>query len=122
MTGESELGVGGDHQPGPSIRRVGTADAGCGPAESLFEEPESVFQIERRRNACHSWFTCVAVVAVAECHSHSGFGVPVPGSRSTWSRITVPSMIGSGQSWSAQAPVWVSLGCNRSQERACAVP
>jgi hypothetical protein len=47
----------------------------------------------------------VAVVAVAGCHSHNGFGVPVPGSRSTCNRITVPSMIGSGPSWPAQAPV-----------------
>jgi len=53
---------------------------------------------KRRRNICQSRSIFPAVVAVAEYHSHNGFGVPVPGSRSTCSRITVPSMIGSG-SW-----------------------
>jgi hypothetical protein len=49
---------------------------------------------------------------VVEYHSHNGFGVPVPGRRSTCNRITVPSTIGNSSSCPAQAPTRVSLVCN----------
>jgi hypothetical protein len=48
-----------------------------------------------------------ASIPVPENHSHSGFGSPSPGSRSTCNRITVPSRIGRVPAWSAQTPRWV---------------
>ena len=50
ITGEvacqPELGVGGHDDPGPAVALVGCADAWPGPAQSLLEEPEGVFQVE----------------------------------------------------------------------------
>jgi hypothetical protein len=77
---------------------------------------------KRRRNICHNRSTPAAVAAVAENHSHNGFGVPSPGNRSTCSRITVPSMIGRSPAWPAQVPRRVSVGCSRSHDWARAVP
>lgn len=46
VAGQSKLGVGGDHQPGPSIRRLWGSEARCGPPHRLLEEPEGMFQVE----------------------------------------------------------------------------
>jgi hypothetical protein len=45
-SGESELGVGGGDEPGPSVGLFGCAEFWGGPAERAFLEPESVFDIE----------------------------------------------------------------------------
>ena len=76
---------------------------------------------KRRRHICHTWSTSTMVAAVADHHSHSGFGWPSPRRWSTCSRITVPSMMGRSPSWSAQAPRRVSRGCSRSNAWATAV-
>lgn len=44
--GKAELGVGGDHQPGPAVGRRRVAQAGPGPAEGLLEQTEGVLQVE----------------------------------------------------------------------------
>lgn len=44
--GESELGVGGDGEPGPSVGLVGGGEGGGGPAEGVLGEPEGVFDVE----------------------------------------------------------------------------
>ena len=77
---------------------------------------------KRRRNACHIRSTSAGGAQVSEHHSHTGLGARSPGRWSTWRRISVPSMTGSGPSWSSQAERWVSRGCSRSQARATAVP
>ena len=46
VAGQPELGVSADDEPGPAVALVGGADAGPGPPEGLFEEPEGVFQVE----------------------------------------------------------------------------
>src|SRR5512139_53809 len=46
VAGEAELGVGGDDQPGPAVGGGRVAQPGCGPAQSLFEQTEGVFQVE----------------------------------------------------------------------------
>lgn len=38
--------MGGKDQPGPSVRRGGLTEPGCGPAERLLEQTEGVFQVE----------------------------------------------------------------------------
>jgi hypothetical protein len=42
--GEPELGVAGDHDPGPAVGGVRVADFGGGPAEDLFEQAEGVLE------------------------------------------------------------------------------
>ncbi len=46
VAGQPELGVRGDDQPGPAVRGLGGAQAGPGPVQGLFEEPERVFDVE----------------------------------------------------------------------------
>jgi hypothetical protein len=43
--GESELGVGGDDDPGPAVRSLWSADL-RGPAQGLLEQSEGVFEVE----------------------------------------------------------------------------
>jgi hypothetical protein len=43
---ETELGVGGDDEPGPSVGLFGRAGRGGGPAERVFDETEGVFDVE----------------------------------------------------------------------------
>jgi hypothetical protein len=62
------------------------------------------------KNACQHRSTSSAVAPVREHHSHTGLGSRSPGSRSTCSRISVPSMTGSLPRWPSQAPRWVSRG------------
>src|SRR4029453_19229794 len=45
-SGESELGEGGQDQPGPPVGLLGRADLRGGPAEGLFREPEGVLDVE----------------------------------------------------------------------------
>ena len=42
-TGQAQLGMAGDDQPGPPVRGGRAADLGPGSAEDLLEEPEHVF-------------------------------------------------------------------------------
>ncbi len=44
--GETELGVGGDDQPGPAVGGLGGADLRGGPGEGLLEQAEGVFDVE----------------------------------------------------------------------------
>jgi len=44
--GEPELGVRGEDEPGPGVRGVRVTQAGPGPAEGLFEQPEGVLEVE----------------------------------------------------------------------------
>ena len=44
--GEAEVGVSGDDQPGPAVRRLGGAELRAGPAERLLDHPEGMFKIE----------------------------------------------------------------------------
>lgn len=44
--GEPQLGVGGEDQPGPAVRRLGGADLRAGPAEGVFEQSEGVLDVE----------------------------------------------------------------------------
>src|SRR5215204_1378071 len=46
LAGQSQLGVGGDHQPGPPLRLLGVAHPRGGPAEGLFTEPDGVLAVE----------------------------------------------------------------------------
>ncbi len=55
-------------------------------------------------------------------HSQTGLGSAPLGRRSTLSRITVPSMIGSSELWVSQAARRVSRGWSRSKAVATAVP
>lgn len=77
---------------------------------------------KRRRKACQSRSTWAAVASVPDHYSHTGLGVAPLGRRSTFRRITVPSITGSAPSWAVQAERWVSLGWSRSQARAAATP
>src|SRR3954464_4353029 len=45
-SGQPKLGVRGDDQPGPAVGCGGGPDLRCGPAQGLFEQPESVFEVE----------------------------------------------------------------------------
>jgi hypothetical protein len=51
---------------------------------------------KRRRKARHRRFRSALVSSGREYHSHTGLGLRSPGSRSTWSRMMLPSMMGSG--------------------------
>lgn len=44
--GEAELGVGGDDQPGPTVRRRRGAELRADPAQRLLDHPEGVLKIE----------------------------------------------------------------------------
>src|SRR5215207_383506 len=46
LAGQAQLGVGGDHQPGPPLRLLGVAHPRGGPAEGLFTEPDGVLAVE----------------------------------------------------------------------------
>jgi hypothetical protein len=122
MAGQPELGVGGDHQPGPSIRRVGRAEAGCGPAEDLFEEPESVFQVETAEEGLPESVYLLGGgrgggVSQPQRFRRPGAGQSLdlePDHRAFHDRERTV-VVGPG----ARA---VRVGCNRSQERECASP
>ncbi len=43
---QTELGVGGHHEPGPAISLLGVAHPGDGPVEHLFEEAKGMLLIE----------------------------------------------------------------------------
>ena len=45
-TGEPELGVSDDQEPGPAVRRLGATEFRGGPAEGLLREAEGVLQVE----------------------------------------------------------------------------
>ncbi|QFZ24259.1 SDR family oxidoreductase [Saccharothrix syringae] len=77
---------------------------------------------KRRRNICHQQSTRAASASTAEHHNQTGLFTPPLGSRSTVSRMTVPSMIGSGAVWSIQAARRVRRGCSRFHACAVAVP
>jgi hypothetical protein len=66
---------------------------------------------KRRKYAYHSRSISPGAAPVWENHNHTGFGSRSPGRRSTCSLIRVPSITGSGPSWSSQAARWVSRGC-----------
>src|SRR6266545_3285486 len=59
---------------------------------------------------CDSRSTSRSAGSGWECHSHTGFGARSPGSRSTRTRIRVPSTIGSGPGWVAQPARRCSCG------------
>src|SRR5207247_6516698 len=46
VSGQTELGVGGQDQPGPPVGLVRMTQPGSGPAQGLLEESEGVFQVE----------------------------------------------------------------------------
>jgi IS6 family transposase len=58
---------------------------------------------KRRRKARHRRFISELVSSGREDHSHTGFGLRSPGSRSTWSWMMLPSMMGSGPSCDSHA-------------------
>lgn len=76
---------------------------------------------KRRRNACQIRSTSLLLAFGWDHQSQTGLAVPPEGSRSTVSRTTVPSMIGSVPVWLVQAVRWVNRGCNACQARTVAV-
>ncbi|NMH92454.1 hypothetical protein HF519_12910 [Pseudonocardia bannensis] len=89
-------------QPGPAVTGFGVADLRGAPAESLFEQPKSVLEVEPAQEPAPAAVDVVRGGSVRDHHSHNGFGSRRPGSRATCSRISVPSRIGRSPSWSAQ--------------------
>src|SRR5205807_2609749 len=46
VSGQAELGVRGDDQPGPAVGGLGGSELGAGPAQGLLPETEGVLKIE----------------------------------------------------------------------------
>ena len=109
-------------EPGLPVRGGRVADLGGGPAQDLPVQPEGVLLMpKRRKNACQQRSTSAGSAPMADHYSQTGLRSRSPGGCSTCRRIRVPSMTGSGPSWSSQAPRWVSRACTRSHV-AAAVP
>ena len=120
--GMSELGVHGDDQPGPAVRRLRGADLRAVQPRVCLSSRKVCSMSKRRRNPCHQRSTSAVAAPVAEVHNQTGFGARSPGRCSTCSPIRVPSMTGSSPSWSSQQARRVSRGWTGSQLVATAVP
>lgn len=116
--GESELREDGDDQPGPDIGLGGRPWPGRG----LLEEPERVPDVEAAHPCRPIPSSSSSHRPAAEVHNHTGFGLPSCGSRSTVSRVSVPSRTGKVAPASIQAARCVSRGCSRSHEWASNLP
>jgi hypothetical protein len=89
---EAELGVRGDDEP---VRGGGAAEPGSGSPQSLLEHPGGVLDIEPQQEAYQSRSTSCRWRRCPGHHDQTGLGSPPLGGQSTFSRITVPSRMGS---------------------------
>lgn len=119
---EAELCVCGQDEPGPAVGRFRIPQTGPGPAERLLEQPERVLHVEPSQECLPAPVDVVMAPPVPDHHSQTGLFTPPLGSFATVNRITVPSMIGNGPTWSSHAARRVSRGRSRSQACAVAVP
>jgi len=77
-TGEPELGVGHQHDPGPAVGRLGTAEPRCGPPQRLLEETEGVLEIEAPQKQLPQPVEIIGTDGRVRAPQPHWGGVPVP--------------------------------------------
>ncbi len=113
--GRSQLGVAGDHDPGPAVRCFGSAGASWGgPAPVCFVKRKVSSRSKRRRDACQERGSTPSGGApvLEEAATHAGRSGPSTGTRPS----AGSSAVGQGQftlavePWGAVGESWVPAG------------
>lgn len=118
---QTQLGVSRQDQPGPAVGRIRVPQLGVQPRVCL--NRWNVCSISKRRKNIRQQRSMSSLVAATlDHHSHTGLLTSPLGTCSTNNRITVPSMIGIGPSYSTHAEPRCNLGYCRSHASAVALP